>query len=225
VTSPRTGAAVAWPYVVAWLAFAVYAIALAPPDDPALTRALLHGMLSSDFGAVDPSIAAVFCLLGVVPVLASGFVLADGARRRLWAWPFALGMFAVGAFALLPWLALRGVGGPRVTPRAPGRVRRFLGTPACRVGIVLALAGLSTWGLARGSGAAYASAFRSASMVNVMSVDLVVCTVLLFVLVEEARRREPARETRLARVVRFVPLFGSALWNLAYGPEPRRVSS
>ena len=219
--SPTRPAPIAWPYVAAWLAFAIYAFAFAPPDDPALTRALLHGMLTFDFGGVDPSIAAVFSLLGVVPVLASGFVLADGAGRRLWAWPFALGMFVVGGFALLPWLALRGVGGARVPPREPGRVRRFLGTRACRVGIVLALGALTTWGLARGSGAAYASAFRSASMVNVMTVDLTLCTLLLFVLVEEARRREPSRETPLARVasgVRFVPLFGSALWNLTH-PE------
>lgn len=211
------GLRIAWGWVVLWVAFAAYAFAFAPPDDPALTKALVRGTFTGDFGAVDPSIAAVFSMLGVVPVLASGFVLADGARRRLVAWPFALGMFVVGAFALLPWLALRGLGGPRAEPRAPGAVRRLLGRRAFRAGIVLALAGLTGWGLARGSAAAYASAFRSTSMVNVMTVDLVLCTLLLYVLVAEARRRDAVVETPITRAVRAVPLFGAAIWNLVHG--------
>lgn len=219
VRSANARSEIGWLWVVVWAAFAVYAFAFAPPDDPALTKALLRGMFTTDFGAADPAIAAVFSTLGVVPVLASTFVLADGARRRLAAWPFALGMFAVGAFALLPWLAFRGLGGPRASPREPGAVARFLGKRFCRAGIVLALLGLSGWGLARGSAAAYAAAFRSASMVNVMTLDLLLCTLLLYVLVEEARQREPTVETRLARGLRFIPLFGGAFWNFARSPE------
>lgn len=217
IAAPRK---IGWGWLLVWVAFAVYAFAFAPPDDPALTRALMRGMITFDFDGTDPSIAAVFSMLGVVPVLASGFVLADGARRRLAAWPFALGMFAVGAFALLPWLAFRGVAGPRAT-REPGAVRRVLDRRACRAGIVLALAALAVWGVARGSAAAYAAAFRSTSMVNVMTLDLLLCTLLLHVLVEEARRREPHAESGLVRALRFVPLFGSAVWNLARTSAPQ----
>ena len=208
------GRRVAWGWVFAWGLFVAYAAALAPPDDPALTRALVKGSMSGDFGGVDHAIAAVFSMLGVVPVLASTFVLRDGADRKLPAWPFALGMFVVGAFALLPWLALRDLAGPRAEPRAPGRVRKLLARRWFAWGIVVALSALGAWGIATGSASAYAHAFRTTSMVNVMSIDLVVCAALLFVLVERQRARGVSPgESPLARASRFIPLLGPALWN------------
>ena len=203
---------IAYGWLVLWAAFIGYAALLAPPDDPALTRALVQGTVTGHFGAVDPAIAAVFSMLGVVPVLASTFVLRDGGARRLPAWPFALGMFVVGAFALLPWLAFRDVLGPRA-PAPPGPVQRFLARRVVRAGIVVALAALSAWALTAGHRAAYFEAFRSASMVNVMTIDLAMCTALLFVLVEEARKQGTPPEPSIARAARFVPLFGPALWS------------
>ena len=48
-----------------------------------------------------------------------------------------------------------------------------------------------------------------------LSIDLVVCTALLFVLVEEARRHDDVAraEPAAARALRFLPLLGTALWN------------
>ena len=206
---------VAWGWLAAFAAFVAYAALGAPPDDPALTRALVRGSFTGDLGGVDPAIAAIFSTLGVVPVLASTFVLRDGARRVLPAWPFALGMFAVGAFALLPWLALRNVCGPRALPRPPGPVRRLEARRFFGAGILLALLGLLAWAFARGSFHAYWHAFQTVSMVHVMSIDLVVCAALLAVLVEEARAHDDVfrAEPMAARALRFVPLLGAALWN------------
>ena len=46
-----------------------------------------------------------------------------------------------------------------------------------------------------------------------MTIDLAVCTALLFVLVEETRTRWTPPEPAIARAVRFIPLFGPALWS------------
>lgn len=203
-----------WGWVAAFVAFVVYAILGAPPDDPALTAALVKGTFTGRFGSVDPAIAAVFATLGVVPALASTLLLRDGARRRFPVWPFALGMFAVGAFALLPWLALRGAFGTRAEERPAGAVRRLVARPAVGWALLLALVALLAWGLLAGSATAYAHAFATTSMVNVMTVDLLVCAGLLMVLVEEARTRDGVvRESPLGRAVRFVPVLGTAAWN------------
>ncbi len=202
----------AWGWLVLFFGFVGYAVRVAPPADPALTRALIHGTLTGDFGSIDPSIAAVFSALGVVPLLAATFTLRDGARRKVPAWPFALAMFAVGAFALLPWLAVRGAFGPRAEPRPPSLARRFLAHPIVAWGIVVCLVGLTVWGIAAGSPEAYVRAFRTTAMVHVMTIDFVVCTLLLTMLMEEERARS-TRESQIARVVRVVPLFGTALWN------------
>ena len=211
----------AWGWLVLWAGFVAYAAFAAPPDDPALTSALVRGAFTGRFEGIDPSVAAVFSLLGVVPVLASSFVLRDGATRRVPAWPFAMAMFAVGAFALLPWLAFRGLGAPLERARPPSLVRRVLASRIAAAGIVVALVGLSCWAVFAGSFAAYLSAFRRTSMVNVMSVDFVVCTALLFVLMEEGRAEVgPEEEPAFARLVRFVPVLGPALWNLLVRRAP-----
>jgi hypothetical protein len=122
-------------------------------------------------------------------------------------------MFALGAFSLLPWLALRGALGPRSAACEPGRVRRMLASRGCGAGIVVLLVLLAVWGASRGHASAYGRAFAGTSIVHVMSVDLVVCAALVMVLVEEARRiLAPGMEPPLARAVRLVPLLGSALW-------------
>jgi hypothetical protein len=220
-TEAPASSRVAWGWLVIWAGFVAYAAFAAPPDDPALTSALVRGAFTGRFEGIDPAIAAVFSLLGVVPVLASSFVLRDGASRRVPAWPFALAMFAVGAFALLPWLAFRGTFAPLERPRPPNVVRRMLASRIAAAGIVVALVGLSCWGIFAGSFAAYSSAFRRTSMVNVMSVDFVVCAALLYVLMEEGRAEVgPEEEPAFARLVRFVPVLGPALWNLSVRREP-----
>lgn len=155
----------------------------------------------------------------MVPALASAFVLRDGETRRLPAWPFALGMFVAGAFALLPWMAFRAVGGARAHPRAPGAVRRGLAKPWLRIATLLGVLGCVAWALS-GSAVAYAAAFRTVSLVHVMTLDLVVCTGLLAVLVEEARRSPGVIEPGAARRSRFVPLLGAALWNALVARPP-----
>ncbi len=208
-------------WLVGWLAFVLYAALAAPPDDASMTRALVVGTFTGDFGKIDASIAAVFSMLGVVPVLASVFVLRDGATRKLPAWPFALSMFVVGAFALLPWLAFRGAGGPRAEPRAPGRVRRFLARRLVGAGIFVALTALIAWAIALGRASAYAEAFATVSLVHVMTIDLVVCAGLVMFLLEEARSTIPeAEEPAYARGSRVVPLLGSAMWTALVERSP-----
>ena len=106
-------------YSLLLLAYVFYAARLAPPDnghEPSfLALALGRGP------ARNPAIWAVFNLLGVVPLMCWGLLFPDGRGQRVWAWPFALGMMAFGAFALLPYLILRH---PYTVP-VVGKTERF----------------------------------------------------------------------------------------------------
>ena len=212
---PATPRARAWRLAVfggAWIAFVAYALLAAPPDDPALTRALVHGTLTGDFGGVDPSIAAVFSALGVVPLLAVALLARRASRQRVPLWPFGAAMFALGAFALLPWVALRD--DARSAPPPAGLLRRALASRPVAWLIVVALVVLGAWAIHAGSSAAYARAFRTTAMVHLMSIDAAVCTLLVHTFVEESRRAGDVQvEPAAARVVRFLPLLGAAVWN------------
>jgi hypothetical protein len=82
-----------------------------------------------------------------------------------------------------------------------------------------ALLALGGWAIVAGSLTAYVRAFHAAAMVNVMTIDLCVCSGLLMVLVEEARAHG-CREPAAALWARRVPLLGSAAWNALVRRDP-----
>ena len=94
--------------------------------------------------ARKPAVWGVFQLLGIVPLMYWALLFPDGRGQKVWAWPFALGMMAFGAFSLLPYLILR-----RPYPNAvPGArnlaVRWFAGRPFA-VFAAVALVSLLVW--------------------------------------------------------------------------------
>jgi len=197
---------------VLWAAILAYAFLASPPEDEALRDALLRGCFTGRFRGVDASVAAVFSALGILPVLMASFLVPDGRGRRPPAWPFALLSFALGAFAIIPYLVLRRPGGSP-DPTRLGPLVRLLRSRALAWLMVAGLVALMAWAIGAGSATAYAHAFRTARLVNLMTIDLGLCAGLLSVLVAHARRTERVTGSdALARLV-WVPVLGPALWN------------
>jgi hypothetical protein len=153
---------------VLWVALLGVAFLASPPSD-AETGALVMKMMTGHLDGVNRSLFALFNLMGVWPmVLAS--LLADDPKAK---WPFVLGSFALGAFALLPWLVLRSWQ-PR--PPDPSRVARVLRSTPLRV--VLALVGVGLLGLffIGGDLPAFVELWKTNQFAFVMSFDFVACT-------------------------------------------------
>lgn len=89
-----------------WVGFTVYAFFLAPPPQPD-TLALITDLSTGQWQALNPAIVALFNVMGIWPMIYGCLVFIDGYQQKLWAWPFALLSLGIGAFALLPYLALR----------------------------------------------------------------------------------------------------------------------
>jgi hypothetical protein len=198
--------------LVVWVSILAYALLASPPEDEALRDALVRGSFTVRFGSVDPSVAAVFSSLGIVPVLMASFLVPDGRGRRPPAWPFALLSFALGAFAILPYLVLRSPGGTPDTTRL-GPLVRLLRSRVLAWLIVAGLTSLLAWGVVAGSAAAYAHAFRTARLVHMMTIDLGLCAALLPLLVAHVRRTERVTGSAMLAGLLCVPVLGPALWN------------
>jgi len=191
---------------------------LAPKGDPPgnlfLTLALGRGP------ARNPAVWGVFQLLGVIPLMYWALLFPDGRGQRVWAWPFALGMMALGALALLPYLILRRpYPDPAPGPRGPP-ARWFGGRPfALFVGV--ALAALLAFIASAGNLAGYVTWFRRSNFIHVMTVDLLVL-ILLFpaLLRDDMARRGVSPEDPLGRAALAVPLLGPA-WYLLRRPAER----
>lgn len=193
---PRIVIAVLWIALVAWAA-------LGAPAGDGLDGERAMAWMQLDG---DPSLVALFNLMGVWPLVLSALLLSD--RQRTPAWPFCLASFALGFFALGPYLVLRRWGQP--LPELP-RWRRWAGHRAVGAVCLLATVGLGMWGLARGSMAAFGEAFAVSTLVNVMSFDFLALAVGGALLVaEDARRRGWPHAGWLGAL----PLLGPALWLL-----------
>ena len=188
----------------------LYALLLAPKGDPPgnlfLELALGRGP------ARNPAVWGVFGLLGIVPLLYWALLFPDGCGQRVWAWPFALGMMAFGAFALLPYLILRR---PYPHPKPGARnfvVRWFAGRPFA-VFAAAALVFLLAYITLFGNLANYVYWFRVSNFVHVMTVDLLVLTLLFPVLLrDDMARGGVSDESTLGRAALAVPLLGPAYY-------------
>ncbi|MBA3922377.1 MAG: DUF2834 domain-containing protein, partial [Nostocaceae cyanobacterium] len=89
-----------------WLGFVTYAFVFAPPDRPE-TFELIKNLSTGQWQGINPIIVTLFNIMGVWPIIYSCLAFIDGRGQKIPAWPFATASFAVGAFALLPYLALR----------------------------------------------------------------------------------------------------------------------
>ncbi|MBF2097754.1 MAG: DUF2834 domain-containing protein [Gloeomargaritaceae cyanobacterium C42_A2020_066] len=192
-----------------WLGFILYAFLLAPPDQPD-TLGLIQRLVQGDVAGINPLIVALFNLMGVWPAIYASVLLIDGRGQRWPAWPFVLGSFAVGAFALLPYLALR-----QPNPQFVGAKGGWLTWWDSRLnGSLLALVtlGLLTYGFSQGNWADFVEAWRTSRFIHVMSLDFCCLTLLFPLILRDDLRRRSLHQPWLLGGISLLPLVGPVLY-------------
>ncbi|MEH2416259.1 DUF2834 domain-containing protein [Nostoc sp.] len=153
---------------VLWLGLLTYAFFLAPPEQPG-TLELIKNLSIGQWQGINPLVIALFNLMGIWPLIYSAVVFIDGRGQKIPAWPFAIASFAVGAFALLPYLALREPNNNFV-----GKKNALLKLLDSRVtGVVLTVATviLVAYGLTAGDWDSFVQQWQTNRFINVMSLD------------------------------------------------------
>ncbi len=194
-------------FIVLWLGLIGYALVLAPPDQPD-TLSLIKNLSFGNWGDINPIIIALFNLMGVWPMLYSSLMLVDGRSQSVPAWPFVVASFGVGAFAVLPYLALR-----RPNSTFPGnrdwQLRlvdsRWLGGLAA-----IAIVALVSYGLGWGNWGAFWEQWQTSRFIHVMSLDFcLLCLLVPALLGDDMARRGVGPWGWLAAVL---PMLGLALY-------------
>ncbi|MDO7907611.1 hypothetical protein Q5741_14470 [Paenibacillus sp. JX-17] len=161
-------------WLIVWIAFIVYALLLAPDgrgEDPIFLDLI-------QLRSTEPSLLAMFSLLGLYP-LAYACLLLRSDVRRVPAWPFVIAAFALGAFALIPYYILnRNDIRSYRDSRAPQWILRLVRSPIVLVLLLLGTLAVMGYGLLNGHAEEYREAFGSSRFVNVMTIDFVVLTLL-----------------------------------------------
>ncbi|TVQ92500.1 MAG: DUF2834 domain-containing protein [Deltaproteobacteria bacterium] len=194
-----------------WLALLGWAFFVAPPSDG------LDGARAIQWLAFqgDPSLVAVFNLLGVWPMIFAACLLRD-PPQPVPAWPFVALSFALGGFVLLPYLVLRRWGAP--PHPSPGLARRLLTGRPFAVFILLFGSGLLLWGALYGSWPVFLQEARRSQLVSAMSADFIALILASWaVILDDVRRHEGPR---WAALVAAVPVIGPPIWLLLRPDSP-----
>lgn len=185
-----------------------YGFFLAPPDHPD-TLDLIGRLIRGPWQGINPLVIALFNLMGIWPFIYTAVVLVDGRGQKLPGWLFAAGGFLLGAFALIPYLALR-----RPNPTFQGpldwglRIWEWRGT-----GILLLLAtvGLVGYGVTQGNWADFWHQWQTRRFIHLMSIDFCLLTLLFPLLLgDDLARRQPSFQG--LGVLASFPLFGPLLY-------------
>ncbi len=192
-----------------WIGFVSYAFLFAPPDQPD-TFELIKNLSTGRWEGINPLVVALFNIMGVIPMIYSCLVFIDGRGQKIPAWLFATFSFAVGAFALLPYLALR-----EPNPNFIGQKNTFIKILDSRItGILLTVGAiiLVSYGLTQGNWADFVRQWQTSRFIHVMSLDFCMLCFLFSALVGDDMARRGMKNPLLFWFVALIPLFGALIY-------------
>ena len=179
-----------------WIALLLEAFVLAPPPK-AGTYELIQGMLLLQ-ASIDPSIFALFQIIGILPLLAAAYLFQEGPL----AWTALMLSFFLGAFALLPYLCFRKWFG------AKKPIGWILGSQWLGLVPGTALCAFTLYGLNEGSPHLFWEAWRNDGFVQIMSFDAIIFVLALQLLTYEDAKARSGHGLLWGTL----PLFGPILW-------------
>lgn len=204
-----------------WAGFIAYAFLFAPPNQPD-TLTLIQNLSTGQWDGINLAVIALFNILGVLPLLYLCVLLLDGRGQKIPAWLFAAGSFGVGAFALIPYLALR-----QPNPTFNGQKNWLLKILDSRItgGLVaLGAIGLLVYGITAGDWSDFAQQWQTSRFVHVMSLDFCLVCLLFPVLLPDDMARRGLQDQRIYWAVTLIPLLG-ALAYITLRPPIQEKSS
>lgn len=194
-----------------WVAFVVYAFGFAPPDQPD-TLDLIKRLATAEVKGINPLIVALFNIMGVWPVIFASLLLFDGRMQKIRAYPFVLGSFAVGAFAILPYLALR-----QPNQEFTGQknwLLKLLDSRWLGGGVVIGAVALLTYGLTQGNWADFVQQWQTSRFIHVMSLDFCLLCLLFPIILKADMARRGWQNSGIFGAVSLVPFLGAAIYVL-----------
>jgi hypothetical protein len=193
-----------------WLVFTIYAFGFAPPDRSD-TLQLIIDLSTGKWVGINPLVIALFNLMGILPMAYACLMLIDGKTQKLSAGLFSAAAFGVGAFAILPYLALRSSPPPASQIDRRGMIKlvdsRWLG-----VALTLGTIGLLSYGMMQGNWADFVSQWQTNRFIHVMSLDFCLLTLLLPVLISDDIDRRNFTNPQAVKILSLIPLFGGLIY-------------
>ncbi|KAI7835501.1 hypothetical protein COHA_010596, partial [Chlorella ohadii] len=210
-----------------WAGLAAYAFLVAPNQTPLRDAYFLEklvGLGVDDGVTINAIVTNLFLVMGVWPLIYTSLLIPSGkSDNGVPAWPFVTLSYGIGAFGLLPFMALWQP--PRQPPKVPADAADLQGWQNLMqkgmespVVAVLCLAG-AAWCVAQAALAgpqqwdAYFRLLEESRFINVMTCDfLCLCALAPFWMANDAQLRNWDKRDSLLPILSVLPLFGPAIY-------------
>ena len=200
-------------FALLWVGFIVYAFTLTPPAQPN-TFEVITQLSTGQWGEINPLIVALFNLMGIWPMIYACLALIDGPGQKIAAWPFVTFSFGIGAFALLPYLALREENPAFVGEKSS--LLKVVDSPWTGRFLLLGALAMVGYGVADGDAIAHWADFiqqwRSSQFIHVMSLDFCMLCAVVSPLLKDDMARRNLENPWLYWIGVLVPLFGVLIY-------------
>jgi hypothetical protein len=204
-------------FALLWLGFISYAFAFAPPTQPD-TFDLIVRLSSGQWDGINPAIVALFNLMGIWPMVYACLALIDGVGQKIPAWPFVSLSFAVGAFALLPYLALRDSNPTFTGPKT--KLISLIDSPWTGRALALGSLVLLGYGLIKGDWSDFAQQWQTSQFIHVMSLDFCMLCAVVSPLVKDDMAKREMDSPALFWIATLLPLLGVVFYLSVRSPLP-----
>jgi hypothetical protein len=187
---------------------------------------LIQKLVLGDWQDINAYIVALFNLMGVFPLVYASILASDGRGQKIPAWLFAASSFAVGAFALLPYMALREPNPEFVGQK--GRLLKFWDSPWLGVAISAIAGYFIYYGFDHGDWADFVRQWQTNRFINVMSLDFCMLSLLFPWLLSDDMERRGMTDDRYAKfftTVALIPLVGALIYLCWRSPLIEKLES
>ncbi|MGB7086489.1 MAG: DUF2834 domain-containing protein [Phormidesmis sp.] len=212
-------------FALLWIGFSLYAFTLAPSSQPD-TLDLIIQLSTGQWDTINPLIVTLFNLMGIWPMIYACLALIDGCGQKIPAWPFITASFGVGAFALLPYLALR-ENNPTFE-HSKTALLRLLDSPWTGRLLTVATLALLSYGLLNpalnGSLGTHWQDFiaqwKTSQFIHVMSLDFCVLCAVASPLIKDDMNKRNLHNPTLFWTAAAIPLLGVLFYLSVRPPLP-----
>lgn len=190
-----------------WLALTIYAIASSFTKTQPGDFELILKLSTGEFAGINPIIIAIFYLMGIFPLIYAAFILFD-SNQKISPYPFSALSFGVGAFALLPYLALRQT--DITGNKSKNWLLKILDSPLTAIAASVAFVTLMIWGLTQGDWSDYVAQWQTSQFIHVMSIDFCLLSLLFPAILGDDMQRRGVKGW--LKAIAFIPLFGALIY-------------
>lgn len=198
-----------------WLTFIIYAFCLAPPNQPNTFNLILK-LSTGNIQGINPLIVSLFNLMGILPAIYACFLLVDGQGQKLPAWIFVIFSFGTGAFALLPYFALRKTNTVWIGKK--NLLIAFVESPLTSILLTLGTLTLIFFGITNGNWSDFITQWHNSKFIHVMSIDFCLLCILFPVMVKDDLPKRGIKNPAILALISFIPLLGTLVY-LCFRPR------